>query len=247
MKSKENKLLLVLAIVFTSLIVIITTLVFLLPKLTEAKDIKVPDVSNMTVIEAQNKLELSGFDVLTETKEATSDKVEEGNIVKTSPEAGAIVKEGSPITLYVSVGEGGYILEDLTGKNYIAEKAILEKMYNLYVEVKEDEVDPTEYEQGTIISTEPEVGTLLKEGDTITLHIPDTSILYPDFTTGEYSLKEIEDFAKKYDIQLEVLYEETTDYEVGTIFEQSIKAGKSVSKGDALSIYIASEVMIETE
>ena len=247
MKTKENKLLLILAIVFTSLIVIITTLVFLLPELTKAKDIKIPDVSNMTIIEAQNKLELEGFDVQRETKNVTSDKIEEGNVVKTSPGAGSIVKEGSPITLYISTGEGGYVLEDLTGKNYIAEKAILEKMYNLYVEVKEDEVEPTKYEQGTIISTEPEPGTLLKEGDTIILHIPDTSILYPDFTTGEYSLKDIEDFTNKYKIELHVEYQETEDYEVGTIFEQSITAGKVVGTNDELTIYIASEPTYETE
>ena len=60
-KTHENKLLLILAIVFTSLIVIVTALVFLLPKLTEAKDVSIPDVSNMSVIEAENALENAGF------------------------------------------------------------------------------------------------------------------------------------------------------------------------------------------
>ena len=110
-KKSENKLLLILAVVFTSLIVIVTAIVFLLPQLTEAKDVKIPDVSNMSVVEAENELESVGFSVATETKEATSDKIEEGNVVKTSPAAGRTVKEGSTITLYVSIGEGGYILE----------------------------------------------------------------------------------------------------------------------------------------
>ena len=52
-------------------------------------------------------------------------------------------------------------------------------MYKLYVEVIEDEIDNTKkYEKDTIISTEPAAGTLLKEGDTIKLHIPDKSINY---------------------------------------------------------------------
>ena len=240
-KSHENKLLLVLAIVFTSLIVIVTALVFLLPKLTEAKDVSIPDVSNMTVVEAENALESAGFNVATETKETPSDEIVEGNVVKTSPGAGRTVKEGSTITLYISSGEGGYILEDLVGKNYISEKAILEKMYNLYVEVKEDEVDPNTYEKGTIISTEPAPGTLLKEGDTIVLHIPDTSILYPDFTSGEYSLKDIETFCEKYSVELIVEYVETSDYEVGTIYSQSREANSVVSEGSTLKILIASE------
>ena len=243
-KSNENKLLLILAIVFTSLIVIVTALVFLLPQLTEAKDVKIPDVSNMSIVEAENILEESGFNVATETKEATSDKIEEGNIVKTSPMAGRTVKEGSTITLYVSVGEGGYILEDLKGKNYIEEKAILEKMYNLYVEVIEEELDdPKAYEKGEIISTVPEAGTLLKEGDTIELHIPDSSIVYPDFTSGEYSLKDIEDFASKYSIELLVEYVETSEYEPGTIYEQSREVGSIVTEGATIKIFIASEPM----
>ena len=241
-KKSENKLLLILAIVFTSLIVIVTAIVFLLPQLTEAKDVKIPDVSDMSVIDAENELESAGFTVAPETKEATSDKIEEGNVVKTSPAAGRTIKEGSTITLYVSIGEGGYILEDLTGKNYIEEKAILEKMYNLYVEVKEDEIDDiNKYEKGTIISTEPAAGTLLKEGDTIILHIPDTSIMYPDFSTGEYSLKDIEEFAEKYNIELLIEYVETSEYEPGTIYEQSKEAGSIVGEGSTLKIFIASE------
>ncbi|MBQ3021124.1 MAG: Stk1 family PASTA domain-containing Ser/Thr kinase [Bacilli bacterium] len=239
-KSHENKLLLVLAIVFTSLIVIVTAIVFLLPKLTESPDIKIPDVSNLTVIEAENILEEAGFNVATETKDVTSDKIEVGKVVKTSPAALRTVKEGSTITLYISIGEGGYILEDLVGKNYISEKAILEKMYNLYVEVIEEEIeDLNKYEKGIIIRTEPEVGTLLKEGDTIKLYIPDSSVLYPDFTSGEYSLKDIENFAEKYSLNLTVEYVETNEYEVGEIFEQSRDAGDIVTEGHTLKIFIA--------
>ena len=241
-KTHENKLLITLAIVFTCLIVIVTAIIFLLPILTENPDIKIPDVKNMTAVEAEGILENAGFDVATETKGITSDTVEEGKIVKTSPEIGRTVKEGSIITLYVSTGEGGYELEDLIGKNYIEQKAILEKMYNLYVEVVEDEIDDiNKYEQGEIISTNPEAGTILKEGDTIELHIPDTNMVYPDFTSGDYSLQDIEDFAKKYNITLSIEYIETSEYEVGTIYEQSIQAGTIINENSTLIIYIAEE------
>jgi len=247
MKTGENKLLTILAIVFTSLIVIITAIVFLLPKLTEAKNIKIPDVKNMSVVEAESVLESAGFEVATETKDITSADVEVGNVVKTSPTSGRTVKEGSIITLYVSSGEGGYELEDLTGLNYIEQKAILEKMYNLYVEIIEDEIDvDSKYEKDEIISTEPAAGTILKEGDTIKLHIPDTNVLYPDFTTGEYSLSEIEEWAEKYNVELLIEYEETSEYEAGTIFKQSKEAGEAVVEEGILKIYI-SESPISTE
>ena len=247
-KTHENKLLVILAIIFTSLIVIVTALVFLLPKLTETKNIKIPDVSNMTIVEAEGVLEDAGFDVATETKDATSEEIEVGKVVKTSPASGRTVKEGSIITLFVSIGEGGYELEDLKGLNYIEQKAILEKMYNLYVEIIEDEIDiNSDYEQGEIISTEPEAGTVLKEGDTIKLHIPDTSILYPDFITGEYSLSDIEEWAEKYSVNLLIEYVESMDYAPGTIYEQSKPAGDVVTEGATLKIFISEEPIGEEE
>ena len=246
-KKHENKLLIILAIVFTTLIIIVTALVFLLPKLTEVKNITVPDVSGMSVVDAENKLIKSGFNIASETKDTASDEIEEGLVVKTSPPTGSTRKKGATVTLYVSAGEGGYVLEDLKGKNYLEQKAILEKMYNLYVEVIEDELeDPKSIEKGTIISTEPEAGTLLKEGDTIKLHIPDTSVVYPDFTNGEYTLKDIENFAQKYEIELLVEYTETNEYEVGTIYAQSKEAGTVVVSGSSLKIFIATELLSDT-
>ena len=245
-KKHENKLLIILATVFTSLIIIVTLLVFFLPKLTEVKNITVPDVSGLSVVDAENKLIKAGFNVSNETKDIASEDIEEGLVVKSSPPKGSTRKEGANVTLYVSVGEGGYVLEDLKGKNYVEQKAILEKMYKLYVEIIEDEIDNLKnVEKGKILSTEPEAGTLLKEGDTIKLHIPDTSIIYPDFTTGEYSLKDIETFAQKYGIELNVEYVETTDYEVGTIFNQSKAAGTVVVEGASLKIQIATDLIDE--
>ena len=245
-KKKENKLLTVLAIVFTGLILVVTALVFLLPKLTEAKDVKIPDVSNMSVLDAETELESKGFNVAADTKDATSSDIPVGNVVKTSPQAGRTVKEGSQITLYVSTGEGGYTVEDLKDKNYLEVKGYLENTYKLYVEIKEDEVsNPSEAGTGKIIKTEPEAGAVLKEGETIILHIPDSSIQYPDFTTGEYSLKDIEEWANKYKIELLVEYTETNDYAVGTIYKQSREAGSVAVEGASLKIYIASEVVEE--
>ena len=245
-KKHENKLLMILAIVFTTLIILVTAIVFLLPKLTEVKNITVPDVTGMSVIDAENKLIKKGFNIASETKDVVSDEIEEGLVVKTSPPKGSTRRKGATITLYVSRGETGYEVEDLKGKNYLEQKAILEKMYNLYVEVVEDEIDDIKkYEKGEIISTEPAKGTILKEGDTIILHIPDSNIIYPDFTSGEYSLTDIENFCNKYGIELNVEYVETSDYEVGTIFSQNKQAGSVAVEGASLTIFIASELSSE--
>lgn len=243
-KKKENKLLLILGIVFTCLVIITTTAVFVIPKLLEGKEIKVPDVSNKTVEEAENILKKAGFEVQEETKQTTSDDIKEGKVVRTSPQAGKKVKEGTSIVIYESIGVGGYTMEEenLKGKNYLEVKGVLQEMYNLYVVIVTDEVDnPDDYDDGEIISFEPSAGTVVKEGETVTLHIPDKTAEYPDFTSDNYSLKDIENFANKYGLDLQINYEATSEYEPGKIISQSREAGSQVINGMTLVITIAAE------
>ena len=102
LKKKENKLLLILAIVFTAIVVVVTTLVLLVPKFTRVKSYEIPDVSNLTVLEAENKLQELGFEIDEEQKEVSSSEIESGHVVRTSPQAGSKRKVGAIITLYVS-------------------------------------------------------------------------------------------------------------------------------------------------
>lgn len=237
---KENKLLLVLAIVFVSLVVIVTTLVFLIPQFTKVKEIKVPDVSNMSVIDAEKTLKDLGLNVASETKEISSNDITSGNVVKTSPQIGRTVKEGTEVLLYVSSGENGYVVENLVGKNYIEQRAILEKMYKLIVIVETEEAK-SDSKANIITKTEPSEGTRLTEGDLITLYIPDMTTTYPDFTKGKYSLKEIEAWCEKYSVELLPVYQQTDEYPAGTIYEQNQKAGSTVTSGQTLKIYISEE------
>lgn len=239
LKKKENKLLLILAIIFTSIVVIVTTLVLLVPKFTKVKSFEVPDVSNLTVLEAENKLQEMGFEIDEEQKEVSSSEIESGRVVRTSPQAGSKRKEGAVITLYVSAGEKGYVVEELAGQNATEVKAVLERMYNLYVILKEEDNDTANVNE--IIRTEPASGTTLTEGDTITIYIPNKTSDYPDFTTGEYSLKEIEAWCEKYSISLDIIYNPDANKPAGTIYEQSQRPGTSAMPNQTLKIYIAEE------
>ncbi|MCI8794933.1 MAG: Stk1 family PASTA domain-containing Ser/Thr kinase [Bacilli bacterium] len=240
LKKKENKLLLILAVIFTAIVVIVTTLVLLVPKFTKVKSYEVPDVSNLTVLEAEAKLQEMGFEIDEEQKEISSSDIESGRVVKTSPQAGSKRKEGAIITLYVSSGENGYVVEDLVGQNATEVKAVLERMYNLYVILKEEDNDKANANE--IIRTEPAAGATLTEGDTITLYIPNKIGDYPDFTTGEYSLKDIQSWCEKYSITLDITYNPTDEYPAGTIYEQSQKAGTTAMPNQNLVIYIAEEL-----
>ena len=238
-KKKENKLLLVLAIIFTSLFVIVTALVVLLPKLTEVKEIKIPEVKNLTVVEAEEKLEGLGLEVATEVKTETSSDVLEGNVTRTNPQVGRTVKKGTTITLYVSAGEGGIVLDDYTGQNYNKVQGILE-LSNIFVVISKEE--PEDYSKVTaeqVLRQEPAKGTLVKPGEKVTLYVPDMNTTYPDFTK-DYSLEQIQKWCDKYSVEFaNPSYDMTNEYEEGTIYKQSPAAGTRVQTGQTLKIYIA--------
>lgn len=243
LKKKENKTLLVLGGILASLAVITACIVLLLPKLTSSKDVTVPDVSGMSVEEAISALQEKGLKVSADRRTATSETIEEGKVVKTSPGIGRTVKKDSSVILYESVGLGAYVMEDFTNQNVYEVKAILEKVNKLFVLVEKIAVEnPTSDNADKIVKQDPEAGTKLKEGDTVTLYIPDMTENYPDFTTGDYSLSDIQAFCEKYGLTLKEEYVQDDSYEPGAIISQSRAAGSEIIKGMTLKIVIAEEV-----
>ena len=241
-KKKENKILLILGFIFAALAIVTTCIVLLLPKLTSTDDVTVPNVSGKTLNEAIEILNENGLKVSAERRTAQSDTVKEGDVVKTDPGAGRTVKKGSSIVIYESSGENAITLDNYVGQNYIEVKTILEKVNKLFVIIEYEEVeDTTKVEAGQIMKMEPEAGTKVKEGDTITLYIPNISNSYPDFTTGDYSLSDIEAFCDKYGLILDTIYEQNNSYEPGTIFRQNKTPGTEIIRGMTLKIYIAEE------
>jgi serine/threonine-protein kinase len=246
-KKQENKLLLILAIIFTSLFVIVTALVIVIPKFTTVKEVKIPDVKNMSVVEAEEKLEALGLTVENEVKTEDSSDVQEGNVTRTSPQIGRTVKKGSTITLYVSIGEGGLILDDYTGQNYNKVQGILEEK-DIFVVIKKEE--PEDYNKVTadqVLRQEPAKGTVVKSGETVTLYVPDMNTTYPDFTDGSWNLEKIQSWCEKYSVTyVEPQYTMTNDYSEGAIYKQNPAPGTRVQTGQRLQIYIA-ENFDETE
>ena len=248
LKKKENKTLLILGAIFAGLAIITTCLVLLLPNLLKTDDIIVPDVSGKTLKEAVSILNEKGLKISAERRTAQSDAVKEGDVVKTDPSAGRTVKKGSTIIIYESTGANNYVMEDFTGQNYVEVRTILEKVNKLFVVIEYEKIDDaSKYEAGKIMKQEPEKGTKLKEGDTVTLYLPDISEVYPDFTTGNYSLTDIQAFCDKYGLTLQEVYEQTDEYEPGSIISQNRTPGTDIIRGMALKIVIAEEKSSDDE
>ena len=236
----EKKILIIFASIFTGLIVLAAVIVFLLPHISKGKTLSVPDVSKLSKVKATNKLVKQGFTVSCgeeDYKYDSSDTIEEGYAIKTSPEAGTMVKEGKTICIIISSGENTFQLEDYTGMNYFEVKGILDTkckdLCNVIIE-KEKVKETDTYEDNTVIKTSPEKGTTIKKGDTIKLFIPDKEVLYPDFTT--YTVEQVDEFAKKYNLTVEKKYVENSLLPPGTITNQSRSKGTVVTSPGEFSI-----------
>ncbi len=246
----QNKIIIILASVFVGLVVVITTIFVLIPYITSSRQEEVPDVSGYTVSEAIDALQNAGFIVSDEQREESSETIEEGLVTKTSPAAGSIRKEGTEIILYISLGDVTIEIEDYTGENYAEVKGRLEALnLNVYIESQDipDDADINDYEEGVIIDQSVEAGSRLSEGDSITLYIPKLDNKYPDFVLDEYTIAEVEEFAEDYNITLNIEYEDTTEYEPGTIIRQSRAAGSTVVSGARLTITVAREPVSGSE
>ena len=236
---KSNKLLIVLVSIFTAIILTITVSMTIYFKKSEVKNVMIPDVSNKSAKDASNELTDKGFEVITEYKYVSSSTIEEGKVVKTSPEIGTKRKSGTKITLYLSSGEGKYIVEDFTNENYLVAKGKIEAQCECNVVIETEKVEEgKDVKEDIVLKTVPGAGEASKLGDQIKIIIPEVEYKYPDFTKG-YTIDKIEDFAKKHELKLEYKYQETTSVPEGTILKQNRAADSIVAPGVTLVITIA--------
>ena len=245
----QNKLLITLASVFVGLVVVITTIFVLIPKITSSKQTAIPDVTNYTVTEAIKALQDAGFVVSDEQREEANENVEEGKVSRTSPAIGSIRKEGTEIIIYRSLGDVKVTIEDYTGKNASEIKGKLEAL-KLQVIISKKDISSDEagdYKEGIIIEQSVAAGEKVSEGSSITLYVPKLDNKYPDFVADNYSVSEVEDFCDEYGVNLTKQEVETTEHAAGTIFYQSRAAGTTVVSGAKLTIKIAKEPSGNTE
>lgn len=239
--NSQNKLLITLASVFVGLVVVITTIFVLIPKITSSKQTAIPDVTNYSVTDAIKVLQDAGFVVSDEQREEANENVEEGKVSRTSPAIGSIRKEGTEVIIYRSLGDVTIAIEDYTGKNASEIKGKLEAL-KVQVIIEKKEVDLTDgetYKENIIIGQSIEAGEKISEGSSITLYVPKLDNKYPDFVNENYSVEEVENFCSEYGVTLTKKEVETTEYPAGSIIYQSRAAGTTVVSGAKITIHIA--------
>ncbi len=234
---KQNKLLIVLASIFTCLIVAITTVVILIPALTTNQEINVPDVTGYTVEDALKTLQDAGFTVASEQQSVASTTVESGKVARTSPLAGTKRTKGTEVTLWVSSGDPSITLENYVGRNYLEVQGALEAL-GVHVIVEKRTVDSDNATENIIVDQSPKEGEKVAEGDYVTLYIPDVDV-YPDFTNGSYTYDDVVDYLKKYNVTVNKAEQEDSTHTPGIVIAQSREKGTRIVSGASITVTVA--------
>lgn len=249
-EKKNKKLIIILSCVLGGIVLILLFIFFIWPALTGGKEIKVPNLKNMTIGEAKSELKDKGFRGRIKVKTINDSKIAKGKIVKTDPTKGKKIKSKSTITLYKSDGVKKYKIKDYTGKNYIEVETLLKNMYGLKVTIeKKDVEDGSLYKdkEDLIIDQSIEPGTKVKKGTKITLYIPNIDEKFPDMKNGGWSLADVQEFCRKYNIALTYDEVETTAYEPGKVVSQSVSPNTAMSSVKTLKVEIAKKPVEKKE
>ena len=220
-------------ILLASIVLVAASLIWILSR-TPAT-IAIPDVAGQTVAEAKETLKKANFEIGEEKSEA-SEKVEEGRIIRTDPDAGTGRKEGSKINLVVSSGKQSFQLSNYIGRkstDVIAELKQKKVPENL---IKIEEEESSESEAGTVLRQSPAAGTTydLSKASTITLTVAKkvTSVAMPSYTGSslEFTKNNLVQIVGIKEANIEVVEVSTAPAGTaeGTVVEQSPKAGDKV-------------------
>ena len=240
-KNEKNKLPIILAVVLLGTLIVLAG-VYLLITSKDVKEVKVPNVVGLTTEEAIKKIKEKGLEYTTKSEESTT--VEEGKVIRTEPKAGSTRTKKSTITIVESSGKEYVVLEDYIGQNYYEIKGKLEAK-GIKVEMKTKSVEnASEYKdkKDNIISQEPAFNkdeeTKLYANDSVILYIPEVDV-YPDMVKEKWTLSQVEDFVKEYNLTLDKSYKETEEVEEDIVLSQNRAVGDPIYEGYTLKITLS--------
>ncbi|WP_300123054.1 Stk1 family PASTA domain-containing Ser/Thr kinase [uncultured Enterococcus sp.] len=206
-------------------------------------EISVPDVSNLSESAARSKLQEAGLKAAGQTEEITSDKIPEGKVVKTNPEAKAIVQKGREVVLYISTGGHKIKMKNYTDMEYKEAVEALVKLDFKESKIKKKEEYSDTVEKGKIISQTPEANSEVTPAKTSVKFIvskgakPIKISNYVGTSINEALL----DLANNGINESQVKQtQQESEKEAGTILSQTPSVGSSVTPGKTTINFVVS-------
>jgi len=202
------------------------------------KDASVPNVINMSLEDAKNKLNDAGF-YIEQDGSRYSNVIENGYVIEQSEQPGEILKEGFTVKVIISKGEKLITVPKLIQKELNEVKVILE---NSELVIGELEYVKNDLPQDYIISQSPQYGDKIEVGGVINLVISLGS------SQNEYIMPKIIGLTKLEALNLidelslyfgGTSYEYSDEYAQDVIISQSITQGTMVVPGTKIDVVVS--------
>ncbi|WP_372344368.1 Stk1 family PASTA domain-containing Ser/Thr kinase [Streptomyces sp. KL116D] len=154
------------------------------------------------------------------------------------PKSGQLAKNET-ITVRMSTGAPKVAVPSVKGDNIDDARAKLEgAKYQFTVETKSEE---SAEDPGTVLDQDPELGTEVQKGSTITLTVAKKkeTVTVPNVSGGNLTCEEATAQLKDSDLQASCTEEESTAAEPGKVFNQSLAASSQAEPGSTVQLKVA--------
>lgn len=245
-KKKGGKKLKVAVIIgiLTCIFVVIGILVsayFLVVK-TRNATVELPSITGKSKENVEQKLTSLGLVI--DYEEQTSDDYAEGFVIDYKDyNVNSKVKKGSTVTVIISTGLTGTVLEDYKGRHLTTVQLELEqagiKVVSIAKKVSTDQEDFSDAFEGMILAQNKDAGTRLGEGGVLELTYATLITIYPDFTDGTWDRKKAQQFCDDNKITCRFEEKEDSTHKEDTVIEQGRAKGGEVKEGVTLTLTVA--------
>jgi len=199
---------------------------------SDAGQVTVPQVTNMTLHAAERRLAAEGLKVGTVTRK-NSDRVEQSRVMEQDPQPKETVDKGSEVDLVISAGSAMVTVPDVLGESERDATAQLTDL-GLNVDPQSRESDEP---QDTVVDTDPRPATSVQAGSTVTIYVSTGPASVPNVVgmTQEKATSTLQDAG--FDVAVEK--DTTTPSQKGIVLQQDPRGGTDASHGSTVTITVS--------
>ncbi|ANS79235.1 Serine/threonine protein kinase PrkC, regulator of stationary phase [Serinicoccus hydrothermalis] len=202
----------------------------------------VPSTVGSTEAQARTTLTAAGFTVADDVRQRNSDE-DPGVVVEQDPPGGEL-ERGGEVTLTVSAGPEAQTIPRLQGLEEQAARDLLEREGFTNVRGESEQSDDPDWEEGQVVSSDPEEGEEIDPGDEIVLTISSGDVEVPDVVGRDQNEAVL--LLDAQTLEWEIETRRTADADPGTVLEQSEEPGDTVAQGSTVDLVVAAEP-VQTE
>ncbi len=197
-------------------------------------EVAVPDVRGMSQSEATRIIREEGLDPNTEVAYIYDDEIVVGNVVKTDPPQGRMVRENREIDLFISQGPEYVVIPDLTGRTEMEAEIILEDLELTMSVVREYNED---VEKGKIYRQVPGESFPASRGEEVVVYVSQGRGPFELADLVGYSEQGAVDYLESNDLKPRIRYQFAVG-SAGHVIEQRPEPGAEVLPGQSVDLIV---------